>query len=342
MEGNPLHPRHTPDLFGHTDVEDAFARGFHGNALHHAWLLTGPDGVGKATFAYRAARFLLCPDEQRPREGLAVDPASAVFRQIAAQAHPSLFVLESDGGSIAVEATRQLKGFLSLTSPAGWRAVIVDRAEAFTIAAANALLKGLEEPPPRTVFFLIAQGAGSLLPTIRSRCLRVEFKPLDEMETQAAVTAALARASVNAPHSEIAQACHHAEGSPGRALALLHGDAARIVRQVDALVASLPRLDRAALQALFAQTQGARNSTAYAFACDRIEEAAEARAIGLARGSENLAEAQQWAALWSWFRTERISVETLNLDKAAFLLTAFSSMDSIARGEPPALPSLER
>ena len=183
---DPLHPRLTNTLFGHEAAEDLFLSAFNARSLHHAWLLTGERGIGKATFAYRAARFLLSQDAScpgaHPAPSLAVPASHPVARQIAAGAHPSLFVLGSDAegsASIGVESVRKLRAFLSLTSPGGWRAMIVDSANDLTIASANALLKAVEEPPPRTVFFLVSHGAAAVMPTIRSRCIKLAFRPLD-------------------------------------------------------------------------------------------------------------------------------------------------------------------
>ena len=133
---DPLHPRLRDTLFGHEAAEDLFLGAFNARSLHHAWLLTGERGIGKATFAYSAARFLSSQDQAaaalHPAPSLAVPATLPVARQIAAGAHPSLFVLGSDAegsASIGVESVRKLRAFLSLTSPGGWRAMIVDSGE---------------------------------------------------------------------------------------------------------------------------------------------------------------------------------------------------------------------
>ena len=203
---DPLHPRLRDTLFGHEAAEDLFLSAFNARSLHHAWLLTGERGIGKATFAYRAARFLLSQDQAapalHPAPSLAVPATLPVVRQIAAGAHPSLFVLGSDAeasASIGVESVRKLRAFLSLTSPGGWRAMIVDSANDLTIASANALLKAVEEPPARTVFFLISHGAAAVMPTIRSRCIKLAFRPLDLSDFQSAVAAACTAGDLSEP-----------------------------------------------------------------------------------------------------------------------------------------------
>ena len=184
-EGFALHPRFTEALSGHGAAEETFLRAFNAGALHHAWLVTGERGIGKATFAYRAARFLLSRDAAAPTpaETLDVPQSHPAVRQIAAGAHTSLFVLGEAPGtaaaaSIGVDEVRRLRSFLSLTSPGGWRAMIVDPANDLTIASANALLKAIEEPQARTVFFLIGHGASTVMPTIRSRCVKLVLRPL--------------------------------------------------------------------------------------------------------------------------------------------------------------------
>ena len=160
-----LHPRFTQMLLGHTDAGQTFLRAYNSGALHHAWLLTGEQGIGKATFAYQAARFLLSRNAsvQDQADTLFVHADDPAGRQITAGAHSSLFVLDNTlaaaaSSSIGVDEVRKLRSFLGLTSPGGWRAMIVDPANNLTIASANALLKAVEEPPPRMSSFSSAMG----------------------------------------------------------------------------------------------------------------------------------------------------------------------------------------
>ncbi len=177
----PDHPRLTATLEGHDVAErivlDAWSQG----RLHHAWMITGPQGIGKATLAWRIARFLLSHrrgDGPPPRD-LATDPGSEAARLIAARSHPDLFVLERqvnpDTGKlrqdIAVDDVRRVNAFFARTAAfGGWRVVIVDAVDDLNASSANALLKILEEPPPYAVFLLVAHAPGRALKTIRSRC----------------------------------------------------------------------------------------------------------------------------------------------------------------------------
>jgi DNA polymerase-3 subunit delta' len=212
--------------------------------LHHAWLLAGPRGVGKATFARAAAKRILA-DAAGPvaGEGLEVPDDHPIARLFAAGSHPDFRLLKrelNDKGdalrrSISVGQVRQLGQFLTTTkSLSPWRAIVIDSVDDLETEGANALLKMLEEPPANTVFFLVSHAPGRLLPTIRSRCRRLEFEPLDD----AAMTSLLGRLI---PDKDSAQLVRLAAGSPGRALqgasldlAPLEAEARAMMEQGDA------------------------------------------------------------------------------------------------------------
>lgn len=186
-------PAENPLLVGHEDAIAHVAAAYQSGKMHHALLLSGPPGVGKATFAFHLAQHLLANPvpELAPATFSGRDPQSALFRQIAQGSHPSVLHLtrpvnERTKGFksvVTVDEIRKIGRFLSMTShDGGWRVVIVDPADDMNTNAANALLKNLEEPPARTLFVLIAHSAGGLLPTIRSRCQLIKFKPLNEAQ----------------------------------------------------------------------------------------------------------------------------------------------------------------
>jgi DNA polymerase III subunit delta' len=339
---DPLHPRLADKLYGHEAAEELFLSAFRAGSLHHAWLLTGEEGIGKATFAYRATRFLLSRDggggmfADEP-SSLDVPASHPVTRQIAAGAHPSLFALDaktSGAASIGVEAVRKLRAFLSLTSPGGgWRAMIVDPTNDLTISSANALLKAVEEPPPRTVFFLVSHGASTVMPTIRSRCVKLAFRALDPESFANAVSAACLAGELNEPaEADMQKLFALSSGSPGRALDFLSGGLLALSGKVERIVSSLPRLDHSAVHELVQAASGARNAETFDRLCDLIEEeiAAKARKKALA-APDFAAEAAAWAELWRRFRERRLELESLNLDKGAFLVAAFSDMERISR-----------
>jgi len=342
---NPLHPRLTDRLFGHEAAEGLFLSAFNAGSLHHAWLLTGERGIGKAAFAYRAARFLLSQDLAAPAprqaSSLAIPDGHPVASQIAAGAHPSLFVLDPETRvwldpdtkeSFGVKAVRKLRAFLSLTSPGGWRAMIVDPANDLTIASANALLKAVEEPPPRTVFFLISHGASTIMPTIRSRCIKLAFRPLDLSDFQSAVAAACAAGELSEPdEAAMRKLFALSAGSPGRAVDLISGGLLSLADKVERIVNGLPKMDHALVHDLIQATGGARNADVFKRLCDLIEERIEEKAREEAIQPDSQPRAASWAELWQTLRGRRLEMEALNLEKGAFLVSAFSDMERIAR-----------
>ena len=236
-------PRANPLLLGHHDVEATVLEALHTGRMHHAWLITGPEGVGKATLAYRFARRLLAG---RPMDAsLALDSATPVFRRVAAGSHADLLTIERVFNEktkrmktqIAVEDVRKITGFMALTpAEGGWRVVVVDGAEDLNQASANALLKILEEPPPRAILLLVCAAPGRLLPTIRSRCRRLRLGPLaDEPMSQL-----LAQYLPQLDGDERGRLMTLAEGSPGRALMLAQDQGLKIALLVDKLLADLP------------------------------------------------------------------------------------------------------
>ena len=193
-------PSENPLLVGHAEAAATLASAYHSGKLPHALLLAGPRGIGKATFAYHLAYHLLRhPKHENAPETLAApDPDSPLFRQIAMGAHPAVLHLTRPFNDktkkfatlLTVDEIRRVNRFLSMTSHDGsYRVVIVDPADDMNTNAANALLKNLEEPPSRTVFLLITHSAGSLLPTIRSRCQMIRLQPLSGEAVETVLTA---------------------------------------------------------------------------------------------------------------------------------------------------------
>jgi DNA polymerase-3 subunit delta' len=335
-------------LYGHRTAERVFLNAYNAGTLHHAWLLTGERGIGKAAFAYRAACFLLSRESHAAQgeSTLDVPREHPVARQIAAGAHPSLFVIGASGAAassaaIGVDEVRKLRAFLGLTSPGGWRAVIVDSANSLTISSANALLKAVEEPPRRTVFFLISQGAGAVMPTIRSRCVRLGLRPLNNADFRSAVVAACKAGELALPDEAMLQRLGaSAAGSPGKALSLLAGNLLPLAEKVDMIFSRLPHLDQTPVNQLLQSATGAKNAENFARICDLIEESVEAKAREEARrGPSDVAKAGAWANLWHHLRDKRSELETLNLDKGAFLIGAFSDIEQVARESSLAFPA---
>lgn len=267
------HPRLTQRLIGQDAAEVTFLEAFNTGRLHHAWLLTGPRGIGKATLAWRIARFLLAsPDSDAddmfgappPPETLDVSLEHPVARRIAAGADPGLMSVTrspNDKGDrmrdqIVVDDVRRMSGFFQLTATdGGRRVVIIDAADELNTNAANALLKMLEEPPARATLLLLAHQPSRLLPTIRSRCRTLRLSPLSSDDMSAALT----QAGVEAPADPTALA-ELAAGSVGDAIRLTQNGGLAIYAELITLLGTLPRLDRPRALAL-AEAAAQRGAT---------------------------------------------------------------------------------
>src|SRR4051812_288669 len=236
------HPRETFALLGQDAALGRAARALRAGRPPSAWLITGPPGIGKATLAYRIARYLLAhgATDTGP-EDLSVPQDDVAARQVMAQSHPGLLVLKRAVNPktgklmtvLSVDEIRRLADFFGMTSGAGgWRVAIVDTADDMNDNAANALLKMLEEPPARAMLLLLSNTPGRLLPTIRSRCQRLDLRPLDDAILQKALAKYLPEASA----SERGSLARLSGGSIGAALTLATGDGAALAEEADRLI----------------------------------------------------------------------------------------------------------
>jgi DNA polymerase-3 subunit delta' len=244
------HPRSVGPFLGHEAAEAQLAEAAADARLHHAWLITGPKGLGKATLAYRFARQLLGARMAGPRpfDAAAQDP---VTRQVEGHAHPDLFVLRrglNDRGKprreITADEARELSTFFHHTAGAGgWRVAVIDAVDDLNRHAANAILKILEEPPAKAVLLLICHAPGGALATIRSRCRRLALRPLgDEVVAQAVHDA------LEEPADQLVLTL--ARGRPGAAIALQASGASATARQLQEALADAPRKGAAAMAGL--------------------------------------------------------------------------------------------
>ncbi len=232
MEDELIPPRSRADQIGREALERQLRAAMGEGALTHGWILAGPEGAGKATLAYRIARALLDPSALTDDSSLKMPETAKVFRHIAAGAHPDLFVAERlydekkdrHQSEITVETIRKLTSFLSRTaSGGGARIAIVDTADDMNRNAANALLKALEEPPEGATLLLLSAAPGRLLPTIRSRCRRIDLAPVADAEV-----AQLLRDEGVSPEAA-KNIADHARGRPGYALMLAAGEGAEAI-----------------------------------------------------------------------------------------------------------------
>ena len=327
--GDLVHPRDAARLAGHDGAERAFLEALERGRLHHAWLLVGPEGVGKATFAYRAARRLLGARPEADYGLLGADPGDPVFRQVAGRAHPDLMVLERDDPdakarkSIPVDEARALPEFFA-KSPgrAAYRVAIIDSADDLNPNAANAVLKTLEEPPERGVLLLVSHRPGSLLPTIRSRCRRLVFSA-PPAEDAARWVAAAADVSPEAALTLLRMA----RGAPGRALRLAGAGALEIDAAARALVARLPAIDQSAALHMADGFRGVEGAQRFALAMDRIAAALHESAAAAALQGQGALDRQ--AEAWSLVSELPGEAEAINLDRADAFFTALGRLAAI-------------
>jgi DNA polymerase III subunit delta' len=317
-------PRANPFLLGHEQAETTLIEALRTGRMHHAWLIIGPDGVGKATLAYRFARRLLAGVPEAAT--LALAPAHPVFRRVAAGSHADLLTVERAYDEkrrrmrtqITVDDVRRIGSFMSLTpAEGGWRVVVVDGAEELNQNSANALLKVLEEPPPRAVLLLVCTAPGRLLATIRSRCRRLRLEPLG----QDAMERLLADYLPDLAANERGRLVTVAEGSPGRALMLAEEEGLAIASLVDGVLAELPGLRPARAYAV-ADTL-ARGETAFANFMDLLRAAIAAAVRDVVRGRGDpeqtrlvaLRPLDAWGDVWHALTRLQDETERFALDK---------------------------
>lgn len=333
------HPRAADALTGHTTAEAALLDAYRSGRMPHAILMGGPPGIGKATLAYRLARFILAhPD---PSSGdvaratsLALGPDHPVFRRVAAGTHGGLLSLErsaDDKGklrtAIVVDQVRETIPFFGATADiGGWRICIVDAVEELkSPEAPNALLKILEEPPPRSLFLLVSHAPGRVLPTIRSRCRLLNLRPLTDEDVRR-VAAMLSGRSVDDPH--VAAAAQAGEGSVARALMLLSGDALGLHGRVGELLERLPDLDDLALHAL-ADAMGAADRIALQVVSDRIGTWLERR-LENGVGNEPLGRLAHLSQVWEKVSHSLRDAEIYNLERKPVMFSVFGLLRDCA------------
>ncbi len=311
---------------------DAMAQG----RMHHAWLITGPEGIGKATLAYRFARRLLAGRDAAPITGqpgsLDLNSSHPVFRRVMAGGHADLMTVERAVDEktkrlkrdIAVDAVRGINAFMALTpAEGGWRVAIVDGAEDLNQASANALLKILEEPPPRAVLLLACSAPGRLPPTIRSRCRLLRLSQLSDD----AMARLLALYLPDSTADDRGRLTTFAEGSIGRALALADEGGIAIASLVDDLLAALPDVAPSRGHAV-ADALG-RNDAGFQMFMDHLSQAIAALVRDTVRGRAEPEQArlaalrplEAWAELWQSLLRLRDDTERFALDKRQALVS---------------------
>lgn len=329
-------PRANPILLGHEAAEATILNAFRSGRMHHAWLITGPEGIGKTTLAFRFARRLLAG--QPATDSLALDPSHPVFRRVAAGSHADLRTIERGfnektrrmRAEIPVDDVRAINGFMALTpAEGGWRVVIIDGAEEMNRNAANALLKILEEPPPRAIILLVCSAPGRLMPTIRSRCRRLRLSPLPDE----AMSRLLADYLPELAPDDRGRLITLAEGSPGRALLLNQEEGLAVAALVDKLLADLPAVPMSRGHEI-ADFLG-RSETGFSTFMDLLRAGVASAVRESVRGradpdQERLAALRPldaWGDLWQGLTRLQDETERFNLDKRQAIIAGVGMLN---------------
>jgi len=329
-----LHPREVTALLGQDEALGRAARAIRSGRPPSAWLITGAPGIGKATLAYRIARYLLAYGAtDAGAADLSVPQDQPAARQVAAGSHPGLLLLKRAVNPktgklmsvLSVDEIRKLAGFFGMTSGAGgWRVAIVDTADDMNDNAANALLKMLEEPPGNAMLLLLSNAPGRLLPTIRSRCQRLELRPLDNVTLEKALAQELPEMSAG----ERASLARLSGGSIGAALTLAAGDGALLAGEADRLIDHAREPDLLALlslgEKLFRMRDGLEQFGE--FLVQSLSDRIRARAHGGAAGLE------RWVALLGRIEQGFGRAVALNLEPRQVILSTARDLSRVARG----------
>jgi DNA polymerase-3 subunit delta' len=353
-------PRANPDLVGHDGAERELRRLAEAGRLPHAILLSGPRGIGKATLAFRFARFLLTKsagalDSVLEESGLAVDPQSGVFHRVASGGHADLLTVERAydprrhrlRSEIVVEDAREIAGFFRLTAAEeGWRIVIVDGADEMNRIAANALLKILEEPPRRGLLLLVSHSPGRLLPTIRSRCRRM---PLAEL-SRPIVKQLLERYRPGFAEHEAEALAELSEGSIGRAIDLADAGGLALYRSLLEMLSHMPGADIGELHAFTDKYSRADAEDAYRTVQELLSTFLARMITRAARGElqtadsvagenqamrrmSSRADPARWVELRQAIEQAFTDTDQLNLDRKQALLGAFFAIEGLTHSQ---------
>jgi DNA polymerase-3 subunit delta' len=350
-------PRTTADLRGHEAAEHAFLDAWTSGRLAHAWLICGQRGIGKATLAYRIARFVLSGGGDGgglfgdAPSSLALGRDHPVFHRVVSGGHADLKVVERGWTDdkktrmkteIPVDEVRAIGGFLSLTpAEGGWRVVIIDAVDELNRSGANAILKILEEPPKNALLLLVSHSPGRLLPTIRSRCRRLMMRPLEED----VVVSLLAQHCPDLAESDARAVARLSEGSIGKALALADEGGLTLYREMVGLIGGLPRLDIGALHAfgdkIVKNEEGFRTlsdlfagwlaTAASRAGRDRGAPEVVAGEADLQRRLVKTAGLDRWVEVWEKTCHLFGRADAVNLDRKLVVVNAFLALERLCR-----------
>ncbi len=333
------HPREATRLFGHEEAEGELLRACAAGQLPQAILIGGPAGVGKATLAWRLARFLLANPDSAVAHSLDVPTDHPPARQISALSHPDLFLLRREWNEktkkhfseIRVEDVRRaIHLFQQAAGRGGYRVCILDSAEDLNASGANALLKLIEEPPPRSVFLILAHRPGRVLATIRSRCRKIALKPLPPADI-ARVATSLGPPWSEASKADVEAAIAASGGSLHGALRLLDGRGLEVDAKLRTMLAELPRVDWRAVEAIADEAAPSTGAAAYEALLACVYDWLQGQVRGAARdGRGDPRRLAPYAAAWEKLSEAARETDALNLDKRPFIIALFSELAAAA------------
>ncbi len=338
------HPRETYGFFGHAEAEGQLLQSYLRGRLAHAFIIGGPPGLGKATLAWRFARFLLAnpdPDHVICTGDLFVPPGHVVSRQVAALAHPDLVLLrrEWDGEKkrhatqIQVDDVRRaIQMFQHASGRGGFRICVLDCADDLNSSSANALLKLVEEPPPRSLFLIVAHRPGRLLATLRSRCRQIQLKPLGQADI-GNILGALGPPWSTASEDKRETAIARARGSIHRTLRLLDDKELSLEIAIGGLLDDLPRIDWGRAHALAERIAGRNNTKDFETALMVIDEWLDAKVRHGAQEhrKEAVRRLAPFAEVWEKLVEGARETEIFNLDRRPLILALMTGLAAAAR-----------
>jgi DNA polymerase-3 subunit delta' len=340
-EQKSLEPYETNELFGHGLLERRLLELYRSGRQHHALLLAGPRGIGKATLAFRLASFVLVntnplSDEVASANSLHVDAELKTRRLVSRLAHPDLITInpnifseENKSGEIKVDHVRwALSRLATLPDSGGWRVCIIDTVDDLNNNAANALLKVLEEPPEKTIMILISSRPQRLLATIRSRCIKFSFGPIENDDTSKAILTACPEL---ADDGNLPGLIKISQGSPGRAIQLARAQGLELHRKFKSLTADLMRLDMGEVHKLASDLGEAKASELYNIFLEFLENDISDRVIKIACRQHVPLALEPWLQLWEKVTMAINDTQTFNLDRKQLILNAFFELEENAR-----------
>ena len=329
IDGIPS-PAANPNLFGHDAALETVKNQLASGRMHHAWLLTAPRGIGKATFAFHFAAHLL--SSQSP-DG---EDINSVRSRVAAGGHPNLIHLTRPWDpkastfktQITVEEAGRAIHFLTTSRASDtWRVIIIDAADEMNRTVQNALLKTIEEPPDNTLFLLVNHSISALTPTIRSRCQRLSLKPLSPEDLFSALEPHGVLENVSA--EDRALLVKASAGSVRKAILLAQTGGLSMVREFDGLYAAQSgEVDWPAVISLAGKISQRGKEDQYRLLLEIADEFLIKQATGADHDAAP-ARLARWAELWEETRDAARTAESYNLDRKQVILNLFQSISEM-------------